>query len=113
MYNNFIYISAIFLFASGIYIILSSNNYFRKIIGLIILQSSIIIFYIGFAKIYNGVVPIYTKNNVSYSDPLPQVLMLTAIVVGFATISVGIALIYKIREEFESIEEDEVKKEEI
>ncbi len=109
MYNNFIYITAIFLFCAGLYIILSSKNYFRKIIGLGIFQNSIIVFYIGFGKINGGIIPIYNDNSVIYSNPLTHVLMLTAIVVGFSTMSVGIALIYKIKKEFNTIEEDSLK----
>ena len=106
MYSNFIYIAAIFIFCSGLYIILSSTNYVKKLFGLGILQNSVLIFYMGFGKISSGAIPIYTENQVIYSNPLPQVLMLTAIVVGFATMSVGISLIYRIKKEFGTIEED-------
>ncbi len=112
MYSNFIYIVATLIFCLGIYIILSSKNYFKKLIGLAIFQNSILIFYIGFSKVKEGVVPIYVEANLTYSNPLPHVLMLTAIVVGFATMCVGIAMIYKIKEQFGSIEEDIIKQEE-
>jgi multicomponent Na+:H+ antiporter subunit C len=110
MFANFIYIAAIFTFCSGLYIILSYRCYFRKLIGLTIFQNSILIFYISFGKIRDGIVPISVDGNIMYSSPLPHVLMLTAIVVGFATMSVGIAIIYKIKEEFGSLEEDIIKK---
>jgi multicomponent Na+:H+ antiporter subunit C len=110
MFNNFVYITAILIFCLGLYIILSYRCYFRKLIGLTIFQNSILIFYISFGKIRAGIVPISLDDNVIYSSPLPHVLMLTAIVVGFATMSVGIAIIYKIKEEFGSLDEDILKK---
>ena len=112
MFNNLIYISAIFALCSGIYMILSNKSYFKKLIGLGILQNSVLIFYISFGKIKSGTVPIIVAENVIYSSPVPHVLMLTAIVVGFATMSVGIAIMYKIKEEFGSIDENLIKKEE-
>jgi multicomponent Na+:H+ antiporter subunit C len=111
MYNNFIYIAATFTFCTGLYIILSSKNYFKRLIGLAIFQNSVLIFYIGFGKIDGAIVPIYTETIVNYSNPLPHVLMLTAIVVGFSTMSVGIAMIYKIKEKFGSIDENIIKTE--
>jgi len=87
---------------------LTSDNYVRKIIGLGIFQSAVLIFYIALGKVTSGQVPIYRSDiigNSHYSSPLPQVLMLTAIVVGFATLSVGLALIYQIFKQFDTISE--------
>ena len=92
---------------------LTSDNYVRKIIGLGIFQSSILIFYIALGKIENGIIPIDICNNINnctyqFSSPLPHVLMLTAIVVGFATLSVGLALILAMHKEFGTILESEI-----
>jgi len=96
-----------------LFIMLTSDNFVRKIIGLGIFQSSVLIFYIALGKIKNGIVPIDICANTSscnhlFSSPLPHVLMLTAIVVGFATMSVGFALIYQIHEEYGSVLENEI-----
>ena len=63
----------------------------------------------------DGTAPILldkSANNaaVIYSNPLPHVLILTAIVVGIATTALGLALIIKIREEYDSVEEDDIQK---
>jgi multicomponent Na+:H+ antiporter subunit C len=83
----------------------------RKIIGLGIFQSSVLIFYIALGKVDVGIPPIFKDGNHTYSSPLPHVLMLTAIVVGFATLSVGLALIYRIFKEFGTISESKISKE--
>lgn len=111
--QNIIYFFAILVFSSGLFIMLTSDNYIRKIIGLGVLQNSVLIFYIAFGKVKNGIVPIdICMENVScphfFSSPLPHVLMLTAIVVGFSTMSVGLALIYQIYKEYNTIHESEI-----
>ncbi len=113
--QNLIYFFAVIILTSGLFIMLTSDNFIRKIIGLAIFQSSVLIFYIALGKTANGVVPIdiceSTSNcNYIYSSPLPHVLMLTAIVVGFATMSVGLALIYQIHKEYGTILESEIDK---
>ncbi len=113
---NLIYLFASLVFVTGLFIILTSDNYVRKIIGLGIFQSSVLIFYIALSKIDAGIVPIELCKagetcKYLYSSPLPHVLMLTAIVVGFATLSVGLALIYQMHSEFGTILESEINKE--
>lgn len=90
--GHLIYFIAVIVFTSGLYIMLTSKNYIRKIIGLGIFQNSILIFYVALGKASDGVVPIDIGLKVTYTSPLPHVLMLTAIVVGFATLAVGLAL---------------------
>jgi multicomponent Na+:H+ antiporter subunit C len=90
--GQIIYLVAVFLFLGGLYMMLTSRSYWRKIIGLSIFQNSILVFYVALGKVREGVVPIDIGSNVLYSSPVPHVLMLTAIVVGFATLSVGLAL---------------------
>lgn len=106
--NNYIYYSAAGILVSGLFIMLTSDNYIKKIVGLGIFQSSVLIFYIAFGKIYSGIPPIFQDNVIKYSSPLPHVLMLTAIVVGFSTLSVGLALIYKIYKHFATTSESEI-----
>ena len=110
MITNFIYVASCMIFCIGLYIIMSASHYFRKLIGLGLLQNSVLIFYISFGKRENSIVPLSVANDdVIYTSPLPHVLMLTAIVVGFTTIAVGIALIYRIQAEYNSCNELEIK----
>jgi len=110
---NIIYFLSLIIMALGLFIMLASDNYLRKIIGLGVFQGSVLIFYVAFGKVATGAPPILTSNAQNYSSPLPAVLMLTAIVVGFATMSVGLALIYKINKQFGTINESEIALREI
>lgn len=92
---------------------ITSDNYIKKIIGLGLFQNSVLVFYIALGKAKDGVVPINLCNTIDcnyiYTSPIPHVLMLTAIVVGFSTLSVGLALILQIKREFGTINESEIK----
>lgn len=114
---NLIYFFALVILLCGLFIMLTSDNYIRKIIGLTIFQSSVLVFYIALGKVSGGIVPIDRCTNTAedclkftYSNPLPHVLMLTAIVVGFSTLSFGLALIYRIYKHFNTVLESEVSK---
>ena len=112
--QNLIYFLAVIVLTSGLFIMLTSDNFMRKIIGLAIFQSSVLIFYIALGKTADGIVPIDICANTAtcphiFSSPLPHVLMLTAIVVGFATMSVGLALIYQIHKEYDTILESKIE----
>ncbi|WPY01356.1 Cation:proton antiporter subunit C [Candidatus Trichorickettsia mobilis] len=112
--HYWIYCCAVIIMTSGLFIMLASDNYLRKIIGLGIFQSAVLIFYIALAKIKNGIPPIdrcVADSNsclYTYSNPLAHILMLTAIVVGFATFAVGLALIYRIYQQYNTISENEI-----
>jgi len=106
--GHFNYWIVIFLMMMGLYMVIASSNLIKKIIGLSVFQSSVFILYITFGKITEGGPPIITDNVEVYSNPLPHVLILTAIVVGVATTSVGLALIVRIREAYGSIDEDDI-----
>ena len=98
---------------TGLYIVISRGNLIKKIVGLNIFQTSVFMFYISIGKVAGGTAPIFPtdmKINPStlYSNPLPHVLILTAIVVGIATTALGLALIVRIREAFGTIEDDEI-----
>ena len=103
----------IFLMMTGLYIVMSRGNLIKKIVGLNIFQTSVFMFYISIGKVAGGTAPIFPLKmkidpNVAYSNPLPHVLILTAIVVGVATTSLGLALIVRIREAYGSIEDDDI-----
>jgi multicomponent Na+:H+ antiporter subunit C len=104
----------IVLMMTGFYIVVSRGNFIKKIIGLNIFQSAVFMFYISLGKVTGGTAPIFPLKlenidlSVVYSNPLPHVLILTAIVVGVATTALGLALIVRIREEFGTIEEEDI-----
>jgi len=106
---NWNYIVVILLMMAGLYIIISNQNFVKKLVGLSIFQSSVFIFYISLGKVSGGTAPILTGNDETlYSNPLPHVLILTAIVVGVATNALGLALVVRIQEAFHSIEENKL-----
>lgn len=106
----------IILMMTGLYIVVARGNLVKKIVGLNIFQTSVFMLYISMGKITGGTAPIFPIKmkdidpEVVYSNPLPHVLILTAIVVGIATTSLGLALVVRIREEFETIEEEDILK---
>ncbi|MBT3386485.1 MAG: cation:proton antiporter subunit C [Desulfobacula sp.] len=113
--NYFVYIILMLLGMYGIFI---KNNYMKKIIGLNILQTAIILFFISIGAKKDATIPILELHNghgaheavqaVHYINPLPHVLMLTAIVVAVATLGVALAMAIKIYKDFGTIEEDKV-----
>ena len=103
------YIIVIILMMTGLFIVIARANLIKKLIGLSIFQTSVFLFYISLGKVAGGTAPILDGNpDTLYSNPLPHVLILTAIVVGVATTALGLALILRINEAFGSIEEDEI-----
>lgn len=93
----------------GLYIVIAHENLIKKIVGLNVFQVSVFVFYISMAKIKGGTAPILADNIEVYSNPLPHVLILTAIVVGVATTALGLALVVRVQESFGTIEDDEVR----
>ena len=81
----------------GFYVVISSGNLVKKLVGLNIFQTSVFILYISMGKIIGGTAPIVINQPVVYSNPMPHVLILTAIVVGIATTSLGLALVVRIQ----------------
>ena len=103
------YIIVVILMMAGLFIVIARANLIKKLVGLSIFQTSVFIFYISLGKIAGGTAPILDGNpDTLDSNPLPHVLILTAIVVGVATTALGLALILRINEAFGSIEEDEI-----
>ncbi|NIM00867.1 MAG: Na+/H+ antiporter subunit C [Acidobacteria bacterium] len=110
LFGLFNYWVVIVLMMTGFYIVISRDNLIKKVIGLNIFQTSVFLLYISIGKLDGGTAPIVKEGLESYSNPLPSVLILTAIVVGVATTSVALALIVRIREAFGTVEEDEIIK---
>jgi len=121
LYNYWI---VIFLMMTGFYTVISRGNLVKKIIGLNIFQTSVFLLYITIGKVRGGTAPIvidthgahgadatgHAAEAVIYSNPLPSVLILTAIVVGVATTAVALSLVIRIHESYGTIEEDELQK---
>lgn len=108
IYNHFSYFVTIFLMIAGLYIVIARGNLVKKLVGLAIFQTSVYLLYIAPGKLIGGTAPIMADGFRIYSNPLPHVLILTAIVVGVATLALGLALAVRIREAYGTIEEDEV-----
>lgn len=132
------YWAIIGLMMIGLFIAFSAENLIKRLVGLSLFMTTICLFYVTLGKITGGTAPILLKEDMpypdashaaappeaqlvaaggervaelvyTYSNPLPHVLMLTAIVVGVATLSVGLALIVRIREAYGTIEADDVR----
>jgi len=104
----FNYWIVIVLMMTGFYIVIARRNLIKKLIGLSVFQVSVFLLYITMGVVDGGTAPIVTDGVEVYSNPLPGVLILTAIVVGVATTAVGLALVVRIHEEYGTIEEDEI-----
>ncbi|HJS30604.1 MAG TPA: cation:proton antiporter subunit C [Alphaproteobacteria bacterium] len=105
---NYNYWITIFLMIAGLYIVVARGNMIKKLVGLSIFQTSVYLLYISPGKIIGGTAPIIHEDFTVYSNPLPHVLILTAIVVGVATLALGLALVVRINEAYDTIEEDEI-----
>ena len=94
----------------GLYTVIAKVNLVKKLIGLSIFQSAVFLMYITMDKVEGGTAPIIQKGveNQVFSNPLPQVLILTAIVVGVSTLALGLAIVVRIKESYDTIEEDEI-----
>jgi multicomponent Na+:H+ antiporter subunit C len=106
--GHFAYWAAVFLMMAGLYIVIARDNLVKKLVGLTLLQSSVYLLYIAPGKVVGGTAPIITEGVTLYSNPLPHVLILTAIVVGVATLALGLALVVRIRESYGTIDEDDI-----
>lgn len=107
---HFIYFITLFLMIAGLFIVIARGNLLKKLVGLSIFQTSVYLLYIAPGKLVGGTAPILSDAFTVYSNPLPHVLILTAIVVGVATLALGLALVVRIREAYDTIEEDDILK---
>ncbi|WP_264375967.1 cation:proton antiporter subunit C [Wolbachia endosymbiont (group B) of Sphaerophoria taeniata] len=92
LYN---YLGITILMVLGFYIIVNDKNLIKKMMGLSVLQASVLLFYISLGYVKSSLPPILTSNFHLYTNPIPHVLMLTAIVVGIATFSVGLSIVVR------------------
>ncbi len=104
----FNYWVAIVLALIGLYLVMASENLVKKIVGLNIFQTAVFLIYITIGKLDGGTAPILKPGFTLYSNPLPHVLILTAIVVAVATTALGLALVVRIKEEYGTVEEAEI-----
>ncbi|MGD9020686.1 MAG: cation:proton antiporter subunit C [Lysobacterales bacterium] len=95
----------------GFYAVIAKVNLVKKLIGLSIFQSAVFLLYITMSKVSGGTAPIFSENvtGLLYSNPLPQVLILTAIVVGISTTALGLGIVVRIKEEYGTTEEHEIQ----
>jgi len=103
LYNYWI---VVVLMMIGFYVVIAQGNLVKKIFGLNIFQVSVFVLYITMSKVDGGTAPILDDRYEVYSNPLPHVLILTAIVVGVATMALGLALVVRVREAYGTIEEE-------
>ena len=121
--GHFNYWAVVVLMMIGFYTLISRDNLVKKLIGLNIFQTSVIMTYVSFGRITGGTAPILIESGdghggeatgeaaaVLYSNPIPHVLMLTAIVVGVATLALGLSLVVRIKEAYGTIEENEINR---
>jgi len=105
-YNYWIVVTLMMI---GFFIVIAQGNLVKKLVGLNIFQTSVFILYISSGKVTGGSAPILQDGITSYSNPLPHVLILTAIVVGIATTALGLALVIRIKKAYGTIEESEIQ----
>lgn len=137
IFTHFNYAVVIVLMMVGLYVIFATQNLIKKLVGLSVFQTSVFLLYITIGKVSGGQPPILVSDHggdhaslsesvlvasaapiathsvphgpeILYSNPLPHVLILTAIVVGVATLAIGLALVVRIREVYSTIEKDEI-----
>ena len=109
-FGHYAYWGAIVLLAIGLYTVTAGTNLVKKVMGLSIFQSAVFVLYILIGAVENATAPIVDPAHGAYANPLPHVLILTAIVVGVATAALALALVVRIHAECGSIEEDEIER---
>ena len=108
--GHFNYWIVVILMMAGFYVVIAQENMIKKLIGLNVFQVAVFVFYISMGKIDNATAPILEEGYTLYANPLPHVLILTAIVVGVATTALGLALVIRIRDAYDTVEDDEIQK---
>lgn len=112
LYNYWIFVA---LMMTGLYVVISRGNLIKKVIGLNVFQASVFLLFISLGKVDHGTAPIVSHaadahGDILYANPLPHVLILTAIVVGVSTTAVALSLIIRIFEAYGTVEDDELHK---
>lgn len=111
VWTHYHYVFYIILMLVGLYAVLAKGNLVKKVIGLNILQTAVFLFYISIGRKTDGTAPVLwdgKPDSIPYENPLPHVLMLTAIVVGVSITAVALALIIRIHRGYGTIEEHEI-----
>ncbi len=108
--EHYPYWVSIVLMMLGFYIVIARGNLVKKLVGLNIFQTAVFLLYIAFGKIWGGTPPIIEEGWTVYSNPLPHVLILTAIVVSVATTAVGLGLVVRIKRAYGSAEESDIQR---
>lgn len=119
-FGLFNYWVVIVLMMTGLYVVIARSNLVKKVIGLSVFQSAVVMFYVSMGKVAGGTAPILPQAHgeiapdpsVVYSNPVPHVLMLTAIVVGVATTALALSLVVRINDAYATIEEYEIREQE-
>ncbi len=106
--GHYNYWAAIALMMAGFYMVIASANLVKKLVGLNVFQTSVFLLYITMGKVADGTAPIVKEGFEVYSNPLPSVLILTAIVVAVSTTAAALAIIVRIKEAYGTVEEDEI-----
>lgn len=109
--DRFLYMLVAVLLGVGLYMAISAPNLLRKLIGVNLLQTAVFLLFITMAYVDGGAAPVlsgYAGEGV-HASPLPQVIVLTAIVVGVAVTALGLALIVRLHAQYGSIEEDVIE----
>lgn len=106
--GHYNYWVAIALMMMGLYLVIARGNLVKKMVGLNIFQTAVFLLYITMSKVAGGTAAILKEGFTLYSNPLPSVLILTAIVVAVATTAVGLAIIVRIKHAYGTIEDDEI-----
>ncbi|BDX05253.1 cation:proton antiporter subunit C [Planctobacterium marinum] len=109
-YGLFNYWIVVALMMCGLYVVITDGNLIKKVVGLTILQTSVFILYISMANIAGATAPIEVPEGAVYSNPLPHVLILTAIVVSISTTALALALIVRIKRAYHTVEEDVIQR---
>ena len=107
------FVAFIILFLWGLYIMVTHHNLIKKLIGMYLVQTSVLLFLVTTGAKSQSTVPVLLNGATqidpnAYANPLPHVLVLTAIVVGVATLGVSLALTIAIYRQYGSLEEDEI-----
>lgn len=102
------YFLTIALMMAGLFIVIARGNLIKKLVGLGVFQTSVYLLYVAPGKLIGGTAPIISDAFKVYANPLPHVLILTAIVVGVSTLALGLALVVRIHDAYGTIEEDDI-----
>ena len=106
--GSYHYLAVVLLMVTGLYVVMVNTNLIKKVLGLNIFQTSVFVFYISLGKLEGGTAPILSGELSRYANPLPHVLILTAIVVGVATTALALSLVVRIHRAHGTMEEDDI-----